>query len=122
MYGWIYNEGKELGLEHFGSVNFTCGSYEWNTISVLVDKTGETPKFYWAHESGCSCDGPLEDIGNLNDFHGSGNFWELSDYIRDEVEEHGYWDDERPREDVEAEAVGLLSGAYQLHRSMGQQS
>lgn len=40
--------------------------YEWNIFSIFKEKA--TGYYYWIDESGCSCNGPLEDVFAKSDF------------------------------------------------------
>lgn len=53
----IYYNPQEFGLTVVGEID-DAGSYEFNTIVVWTDGN----KFYWAHDSGCSCPTPFEDF------------------------------------------------------------
>jgi hypothetical protein len=78
------------GFEAFGSAS-TGGGYDWGEFGVWL-KDGV---FYWASDSGCSCNGPWEDFwgGELVlDFDGQGsahdtiralNKWSGSQYAAD---------------------------------------
>jgi len=40
--------------------------YQWDIFTIF--KEAETGYYYWIAESGCSCDGPLEDVRSKSDF------------------------------------------------------
>ena len=61
----VYYNPASWGMEIFAELDNPNLSYEYETLIVL--KHVESGKFYWAHDSGCSCPTPFEDYGKLED-------------------------------------------------------
>jgi hypothetical protein len=55
----IHSEPEAFGLTAFGEVEFSSGSYEFDTLVVWRDATGA---FLYAEDSGCSCPEPFGQI------------------------------------------------------------
>jgi hypothetical protein len=53
---------ENFGLEIIGSIEYSSGSYEFDTRIVWKDKEG---KLYTARDSGCSCPIPFEGYNTL---------------------------------------------------------
>lgn len=76
-YGWVSPEISKLGLVFVDRVDWLhdTGCYEWSDTTVMFHP--ESEMFYWETSSGCSCNGPLEDVRSLEDLE-SGRFWALT--------------------------------------------
>lgn len=73
---WFYFDAVKFGLVHVTAVDWLAGDgcYEWDETTVLWSPT--TKLFYWEHGSGCSCNGPLDDVDSRDDLK-VGTFWDL---------------------------------------------
>jgi hypothetical protein len=73
---WEYFRAENHGLVPVYDVDWLRGTgcYEWENTTVLYHP--ETDRFYWEHGSGCSCNGPLDDVSTIDDLK-SGSFWDL---------------------------------------------
>ena len=60
----VYYYPNTWGLELVGEIEYSSGSYEFDTRIILKDADG---KFYTASDSGCSCPTPFEDYDSLSD-------------------------------------------------------
>ena len=60
-----YYNPEKLGLEQVASIEYSSGSYEFDTRVVWRHK--ETGKLYTARDSGCSCPTPFEGCQSLED-------------------------------------------------------
>lgn len=56
----IYYEPEKYGYETVGEID-TAGSYEFDTFAVLKDVKAN--RFFYIHDSGCSCPTPFEGQG-----------------------------------------------------------
>lgn len=66
--GWdrnIYSNPEKCGMRLVGSLEDGNASYTFDTVIVVQDE--ETGKLYAAHDSGCSCPTPFEDVHGLAD-------------------------------------------------------
>lgn len=54
----IYYSPEKYGLRTIGEVDFSSGSYEFDTLVVWQDV--ETGRLYYAEDSGCSCPCPFD--------------------------------------------------------------
>lgn len=62
----VYYNPAEAGFELLAEVeDRDVGSYEFDFAILLRDR--ETGKLYAAHDSGCSCPTPFEDVRTLGD-------------------------------------------------------
>ena len=59
-----YNSPEKHGLKVIFS-NDIAGSYEFDTVVVWKSLTEE--KYFWAHDSGCSCPMPFENFNSVED-------------------------------------------------------
>ena len=62
MYNVYYNPEK-FGLVIIATIDYSSGSYEFDTRVVWKDKQGN---FFTARDSGCSCPTPFEDYSLEN--------------------------------------------------------
>jgi hypothetical protein len=60
----LYYAPQTWGLELVGEIEYSSGSYEFDTRIILKDADG---KFFMARDSGCSCPTPFEDFESLSD-------------------------------------------------------
>lgn len=92
----IYYQPENYGLRTIGEVEFSSGSYEFDTSVVWQDV--ETGALYYAHDSGCSCPIPFdsEDRSTIKKIE---RVQELIDHL-EEVKRDQYWwhDDPAQRE------------------------
>lgn len=63
--GNVYYNPEKWGLEPVAEVEYSSGSYEFDTRVVWKDRN--TGTHYTARDSGCSCPVPFEDITTLAD-------------------------------------------------------
>jgi len=73
---WMYFEPEKHGLVHVTAVDWLAGEgcYEWDETTVLWSPKNKL--FYWESGSGCSCNGPLDDVDSIDELE-SGTFWDL---------------------------------------------
>jgi hypothetical protein len=90
----VYYNPASWGMEIFAELDNPNLSYEYETLIVL--KHVESGKFYWAHDSGCSCPTPFEDYNKIEDLSvlNRQTFGEFEH----EVKHFGYGDDAFPAE------------------------
>lgn len=60
----VYYDPEAFGLRILGSVEFSSGSYEFDTYVVFVDE--QSGALFSAHDSGCSCPLPFERYDRSN--------------------------------------------------------
>lgn len=104
----IYYKPEAFGGEIVGEVEYSSGSYEYNT--VVLWKIGD--KFYIGADQGCSCPTPFTGIG-INDLEEITNINQLSQWLD---KYHGFaWVPEHREEQVKMSEVALIS-KYQDQR------
>lgn len=59
-----YYNPESLGLETVAELEFSDGSYQFDTLVVWRHK--DSGKFYTARDSGCSCPTPFEDYCGID--------------------------------------------------------
>lgn len=59
----VYNNPEKYGLEIIFSIDYSDGCYEYDYR--VIWREIETGKLYTAHDSGCSCTSPFEDIDSI---------------------------------------------------------
>jgi len=59
----IFYNPEAFGLEVVAQIEYSSGSYEFDTRVIWRDKQG---KLYTARDSGCSCPTPFEDYNLSN--------------------------------------------------------
>jgi hypothetical protein len=80
--GSIDGNPGEHGLNLVAEIEYSSGSYEFDTRIVWADKDG---KLYTARDSGCSCPSPFEDYKGIEDL----DRLDLTDL---KAEVNGAWD------------------------------
>jgi hypothetical protein len=80
----IRDTPEKWGLEVFAEFELEKGYYSFNTVCVWRDP--KSNKFYWAHDSGCSCQTPFESfeaVSDLCELNSVGAFKEAVNALRD---------------------------------------
>jgi hypothetical protein len=80
-----YYDPAACGLDLVAVLDEADMSYEFNTIIFVKDQA--TGKFYAAHDSGCSCPSPFENLKGLDDMVPINNAATMEDFIRSQ---HGF--------------------------------
>lgn len=77
----IYYNPEDFGLEVVAEIEYSSGSYEFDTRVVWKEKKGR--KKFTARDSGCSCPTPFEDynLGNIEKF----NFQTVRQEVNEEL-------------------------------------
>jgi len=60
----VYYAPESWGLELVGEIEYSSGSYEFDTRVIWKDKNNQ---FFTARDSGCSCPTPFEDYNSFDD-------------------------------------------------------
>lgn len=81
--GWEYFDEKKFGVVRVGQVDWTDEAYTWDTTTVFYHP--DEKKFYWEHDGGCSCNGPLDDVYSLNDLE-SGSAFDIAKELTSDAE------------------------------------
>ena len=61
----IYYEPEAFGLQLFAEVDDADANYSFSKVVVWQDPF--TFDYFWAHDSGCSCPSPFEDVHGRED-------------------------------------------------------
>lgn len=93
----IYSDPQKFGLAIVGEVEFSSGSYEFDTSVVWRDV--ETGALYYADDSGCSCPSPFQDTGR-DDLKKIGRTQDLIDYFEGRKRDSYRYDPEDNPEEV----------------------
>jgi hypothetical protein len=117
---WTYFKPEDHGLVGVGTVDWlgNTGDYDWDTTTVMYHP--ETDRFYWERGSGCSCNGPLEDVGGLDDLE-SGTLWELTSELSRGLASIGDHPSLMPTvwEKISGDIVDLLSAGLKAREARG---
>ena len=74
----LYNNPERFGLSIVAAIEDEDANYTFDTI--VVWRSNETGKLYWAHDSGCSCPIPFDEY-SLDNITPLGNVKELKDFM-----------------------------------------
>lgn len=99
-----YYDPQKFGLTIVGEVEFSSGSYEFDTSVVWRDQAGA---LYYADDSGCSCPTPFEGIG-LDDLEKAERLQDLIDYFQKRKDESYRYD---PSSEYAADDVAQIDAA-----------
>lgn len=115
---WQYFKPEEHGLVGVGDVQWTGDAYQWDTTTVMYHV--ESGEFYWESGSGCSCNGPLEDVHGLNDLEHGTLFQlsaELSKRLDSWVVSEESWSSytQAAKDRAAMEATRVLEAALRIH-------
>lgn len=86
----VYYHPEKYGLRTIGELD-PAESYEFDTFVVFQEVEGDR-RFFWAHDSGCSCPTPFEDLAGIGDLTRLLTVRELREAIRNQwpPREHGW--------------------------------
>lgn len=101
----IYYDPEKFGLRTIGEVEFSSGSYEFDTTVVWQDV--ETGALYVGDDSGCSCPCPFEGMGRDN-LHPIDGLQTLLDYL-DKRKAESYYYESADATEVAAECIALVN-------------
>lgn len=90
--GWdrnVYDSPEKCGMRLLGSLEDGSASYSFDTVIVLQDE--ETRKVYAAHDSGCSCPTPFENIEGLSDLTEIRSVADIQSFIKAHDHEYVDW-------------------------------
>jgi hypothetical protein len=116
MLGWEYGDDKLEGLKNVASVDWLGdeANYDWFDTTILYD--AEENKFYWAHEGGCSCDGPMEFVTERSQLK-SGSVHDIARFLQEELS--GYNVSEKYREYLENEVARGIEACLRVECERG---
>lgn len=77
----VYYNPEAFGLTPIGEVEFSSGSYEFDTLVLWRSEQGTV---YYAHDSGCSCPTPFDGYTALTDLDVLPTIKALDDFYRTE--------------------------------------
>jgi hypothetical protein len=83
----VYSNPEKFGLKHVADLDFSSGSYEFDTTAVWVND--KVKKFYWADDSGCSCPSPFEGFSTIEQLN-SGPFEQVRDHLTSRFDGGGW--------------------------------
>lgn len=76
-----YNQPEAFGLTLISSIELMDYCYQFDMVCVWWHEDGS---IYYAHDSGCSCPSPFEDIRSMDDLTKLEGGWaELDTYLSD---------------------------------------
>lgn len=115
---WTYFKPEDHGLVGVGEVDWMGGGgcYEWDTTTVMYHPGTDT--FYWEHGSGCSCNGPLEDVRGLADLK-SGTLWELSGELGRELSHLSHYLSSDEKDRTAHDVASVLEAALKARSNRG---
>lgn len=102
-----YNQPEKFGLTPVGTVDWygSEACYEFSVTEVWWHE--EEKQFYWADDSGCSCNSPFEYF-NIDDLQ-KGSWSAVMKYLNETLGEN-------PRDEIAADVVDCLQAVFRIAR------